>query len=130
MSNMPSAAFIAAVRAALDRAKAHNDRAVVYMADAIPVFAQLDATPEQKKAGGNPNGLFFGLWAREWPGYPYSQHGLVWLFERGIRSLGGDLVNNAFTVLLHEFDHALQRDHVLEALERKQAMDKAQGCGC
>lgn len=68
---------------------------------------------------------FLGLWASYWPGYERSPHGIIFLFEDGIRKeiakkrevgLNSTLQEEGLRVFLHEVDHALQRDHVLEAL--------------
>jgi len=97
------------------------DDAVAYMAQFIPIYTQYRPTPEQAKAGGCVNCTYLGLWADRWPGYPSYEHGIIWLFEEGIRSRSGDVQAQVFSTLIHEMDHALQRDHVLDALERKRS---------
>lgn len=71
---------------------------------------------------------FLGLWASSWPGYEQSPHGIIFLFEDGIRKeiekkkdmgVRATLQEECLRVFLHEVDHALQRDHVLEAMGRK-----------
>ncbi len=71
---------------------------------------------------------FLGLWTSSWPGYEKSPHGLIFLFEDGIRKeiekkreigVNSNLKEESLRVFLHEVDHALQRDHVLEALGKK-----------
>ena len=108
----------------LHRLGAHPDDAMQYLASeqyGIPVYAQYRANPEQARAGGCVDCLYLGLWANHWNGYPQSPHGLIWLFEDGITSQGGDLNTKAYEVLIHEFGHALQRDHVLDAMASKKA---------
>lgn len=120
----PSPQFVAAVKGAIQQARDYEDDAVQYLASleyGIPVYAQFKANQEQARAGGCDNCLYLGLWASSWNGYPNSPHGLVWLFETGIRAQGGNLQQEALRVLLHEFDHALQRDHVLDAMQAKMA---------
>ena len=129
MSEQVSPQFIQAVRAAIERAKSYPDEAVPYMVSVIPVWAAPYANQAMAEAGGCPNCTYLGLWASNWPGYQASQHGIIFLFDNGISQMGGDLVDNAYKVLLHEFDHALQRDHVLDALAtRKRLALSARGC--
>jgi hypothetical protein len=111
---------MAAVDLALAEAAQSSDPAVAYMAQHVPVYAQLAPTEQQAVAGGCPNCWYLGLWANSWPGYEMVPHGTIWLFEAGIRHSTKDVVQGALSTLLHEMDHALQRDHVLEAMELKQ----------
>lgn len=113
--------FIAAVQAAIARAKESDDPAVRYAATIVPIYAQPKATQSQALACGCRDCPYLGLWANAWPGYDVSDHGIIWLFEDGIRKTmdktGLDMETQCLSVLLHEIDHALQRDHVLEAME-------------
>jgi hypothetical protein len=116
--------FISAVRAAIAKAKESDDPAVRYAAAAVPIYAQPKATEAQALACGCKDCLYLGLWANAWSGYQSSEHGIIWLFEEGIRQTmdrtGLDMETQCLSVLLHEIDHALQRDHVLEALQQQQ----------
>lgn len=110
------------------------DDAMRYMADNIPIHALASATPQQAEAGGCKDCKYLGLWADRWPGYPNSTHGTIWLFEDGIRALRGPLEKNVYEVMKHEMGHALQRDHVLDEMEKKGLLaDKrgqhTRGCG-
>ncbi len=128
----PTTEFQNAVKAAIDSASRWPDDAVQYMSHHVPVYAMTVPTPEQAKAGGCANCTYLGLWASSWPGYPPAPHGTIWLFETGIRSIGGDLRQNTLAVLLHEYDHALQRDHVLDAMAAAKAAGSFtpyRGCG-
>jgi hypothetical protein len=116
-----SPAFVDAVRWALDQAKHNPDEVVRFAAHYIPIYAQRTPTQEQAEAGGCPTCTYLGLWADRWPGYDAAPHGTVWLFEDGIKRMGGDVRKQALGTLLHEIDHALQRDHVLEALQAAKA---------
>lgn len=94
----------------------HPDEAMRYMLANIPIYAQWAPTDEQRRAGGCRTCTYLGLWASQWPGYPATKHGTIWLFEQGIRAQGGDLYDQTAYVLAHEMDHALQRDHILESI--------------
>lgn len=126
---LPSPEFIAAVEAARHRALEtggdQDDDAIRYMAETIPTYAQFAASPDQARAGGCPNCVYLGLWADRWPAYPDSRHGMIWLFDQGIRSVGGDLRAQVYQTLLHEYGHALQRDHVLDEMERRRNIHRA-----
>lgn len=146
--------FKAAVIQALDIARTLPDDALVYMTypEHCGIYADDKATTEQAIAGGCENCSFLGLWADSWPGYTRTPHGVIWLYEDGIRQLKGNaddslqarhpgrydivvdgygavrdkygpLTANILDVLTHEMAHALQRDHVLDALDA----DKASG---
>jgi len=117
----PSPAFHAAVKWALEEAKHSPDEVVRFAAYYIPIWVQYRPTPDQARAGGCEQCTYLGLWADRWPGYEKSPHGHIWLFEDGIRRMGGGLQQQALATLLHEFDHALQRDHVLEGMNRAKA---------
>ncbi len=102
----------------------------------VPIYGQLEPTLRQQEEGGALGKVYLGLWARDWPGYPASPHGIIWVFEQGTRqfaaSEGTDLTTKVMEVVLHEFGHALDRDHVLDAMEarRQAAMARPQsGCG-
>ncbi len=124
---MVSENFKSAVRSAIDAAAQVPDDAIRYMAQTIPIYLDVAATPEQGAAAGCPQCQFLGLWADHWTGYPDEPHGTIWLFEQGITLLPGDPVNSIYDVLVHEMGHALQRDHVLDAME---AAKQPRGCGC
>ena len=108
--------FYQAVAQAIAMASQSDDQPIAYMAYAIPVYAQSEPTEAMKSAGGCAACTFLGLWTDGWAGFTAGDHGLIMLFERGIRAQGGDLTQQTLRVLLHEFDHALSRDHVLERL--------------
>ena len=117
--------FIFVATEAMHRASQEPDDATRYMVDNIPVYATYDVTPEMNIAGGHPGEVYLGLWAeaataRAW-GYDTSQHGTIWLFEKGWRSIGGDVNAATLKTLLHEFQHAKQVDHVLDGLEKARA---------
>jgi len=109
--------FREATNLALMKAMREPNDAIRYMATHIPIYRQYEATDDMRKAGGCPDCEFLGLWTQEWPGYENSQHGLIILFERGIRYKKRDLWQQCFDTLIHEFGHALQEDHVLDAME-------------
>lgn len=128
--------FKAAVQWAIAQAQVSDDEPVRFAINYIPVYADTDPTPQQAVAGGCATCTYLGLWSDEWPGYPKAAHGTIWLFERGIREQAmresrGDLYAQTLATLLHEIDHALQRDHVLEHLGQvKQAAAMARPlCG-
>lgn len=114
--------FLEVVGGAVAVARMSSDECVAFMAAGhVPVFAQRRPDQAQARAGGCTSCTYLGLWADSWPGYEYSEHGIIWLFEEGIRKQGGDLAQQTLATLLHEMDHALQRDHVLDALRRQKA---------
>lgn len=124
--------FLEAGRLAVVKSRQVRDDAVRYMTAAIPIYAQWDATAEMALAGGCPKCTYLGLWTERWPGYENSQHGLIILFERGIRFMGRDLWAQTYDTLIHEFGHALQLDHVIDAMQRARgqyATASAGGCG-
>jgi hypothetical protein len=112
--------FRLAVAHALQQASRFPDDAVQYMSYKVPVYMAPGPTQQQAVAGGCPNCTYLGLWAASWPGLPTAPHGMIWLFEDGIRKMGGNLHEQVNAVLLHEYDHALQRDHVLDAMKLDQ----------
>lgn len=117
-----SSEFLEVVQVALSVARMSSDECVAFMAAGnVPVYAQRRPDLAQARAGGCVACTYLGLWADTWPGYDYSEHGIIWLFEQGIRKQPGDLGQETLATLLHEMDHALQRDHVLEALGRQRA---------
>jgi len=129
--NQPSPEFVNAVNMALHNAIMSQDELVQFMVKQVPVYVQVAPTREQAQAGGCVGCVYLGLWADRWPGYPQMPHGMIWMFEQGIRSVGGNLQAQTLATLLHEMDHALQRDHVLEALNRdKIAAMAVQARGC
>jgi hypothetical protein len=121
------------------------------VSEVVPIWLAEAASPAQLAETGCPHCAYLGLWAPSWPGYPSSPHGMVWLFERsirgmrksmpadtaqlvylqpsllGIKAAHGPLVGNVADVLVHELQHALQRDHVLDAMERARAEGYATG---
>ncbi len=100
----------------------YPDDSVQYMAEFVPVYLDRAPTIEQKQAGGCTKCTYFGLWAAQWRGMARAEHGMVWLFEDGIRTINGDLIENTTKVLYHElYEHALQNDHVLDAMEQARA---------
>ena len=112
-----------------------QDDAIRYMARAIPIYVEPIATPDQAAAAGCPKCIYLGMWSERWPGMPVEKHGIIWLFEAGIRTMRGNLVDNAYEVLTHEMGHALQRDHVLDAMEEERqrgvtSPSPPRGCGC
>ena len=132
----PSEEFKRAVGSALGLARVSPDEAVRYMVDFVPVYVQAAPTYEQAAAGGCPTCTYLGLWVDRWPGYPTAPHGSIFLFEDGIRKYSPDVYKQAYATLIHEMDHALQRDHVLQGLQRAkaagwgvQARPQRSGCG-
>ncbi len=114
------------VEDAIGYAQQSGDEAVAYAAAHVPIFMQIKPTHEQASAGGCRSCTYLGLWANAWPGYAPEEHGIIWVFEDGIRRIaertGKDLFRQIYETVIHEIDHALQRDHVLEALQRQKAM--------
>ena len=166
---MLSDEFKAAVHAAIAAVRTVPDDSIQYMLtgfgnpnEVVPIYVEAAIAPEQAAAGGCASCRYLGLWADRWNGYPPSPHGMIWLFEDGIRSMRsrlaeastplnylggfvenvrtaqGDLVANTTDVLVHELSHALQRDHVLDAMERARQQGiyavapaaRAQQAGC
>ena len=103
----------------------HDDEAAAFAASVVPIWTMRDANPEMKRAGRCPGCRFLGLWAKKWTGYTDEEHGHIWLFEEGIREearrKGISLSDQLADTLIHELDHALERDHVLEHMRRAQA---------
>lgn len=141
MSNV-SAEFERAVKSAIAGVQESPDEAARFAMHYVPVFVQPEPTREQAIAGGCPTCTYLGLWTSNWPGYTAADmgipqdewHGVIFLFERGIRSMNPDLHAQTQATLVHEIDHALERDHVLEHLNRAKAQIAAQamqarGCG-
>lgn len=116
--------FYAAAEAAIALARQDPDLAVAYAAHVVPVYVATGPEPDQASAGGCVSCTFLGLWASSWPGYPAVEHGVIWLFEDGIRShTGASLTDEVHYVLLHELGHALQRDHVLDSMREEGLLD-------
>jgi len=113
--------FLAAVKWASEQVAEDEDEAQRFAIHYVPVYAQAHPTREQAVAGGCTKCTYLGLWSNDWPGYPKTDHGTIWLFEQGIRSQGGDLYQQVLSTLKHEIDHALERDHVLEHLRQVKA---------
>lgn len=114
---------VARVRAAL---RNHQDERVRFMNRTIPVILQYAPTTQQAAAGGCPDCTYYGLWVNSWPGYPkprdpVQNHGLIFLFESGVRRGFESLDEGVINVLLHEMDHALGNDHVLEDMMNHKA---------
>lgn len=135
---MTSHEFKAAITRSLELARTLPDDALVFMTypEHTGIYAMDKATLDQARAGGCETCSFLGLWADTWPGFPPTPHGLIFLYEDGIRKLAavppdhqfamvqsqeGVLVANTLDVLTHEMGHALQRDHVLDGLEEMKA---------
>jgi len=127
----PRTEFTTTIREARDLLMVDADEAVAFAARVVPVYAQRDVDPYQERVGGCrlPGGrkcTYLGLWANGWadPEFPDAPHGRIFLFEEGIRTygdrLGVDLFTQVYDTYLHEIGHALQRDHVLEALKAEQ----------
>lgn len=136
--HQPSPEFVRAVNTALDFARRSTDEAAAYAAHVVPVLAQRVPDEQQYKASRANGRMLLGLWVDRWPGIPSAPHGTVFIFEEGIRAMGGDLVQESYKTIMHELDHALQRDHVLEALQAERAAAHAvrvaahvdpRGCG-
>jgi hypothetical protein len=128
---MVSQEFYRAVEDAIIVCRNWDDDAIAYAAYHVPVYVADRPTRAQARAGGCPACTYLGLWCDKWPGYPASPHGIIFLFEDGIASTAGmertTLTVKTTEVLHHELEHALQRDHVLDALERRRAMYAAAG---
>ena len=122
--------FMESARLAVVKSGQAPDDSIRYMAKAIPIYAQWEPTPEMARAGGCPNCTYLGLWTQAWSGYAGSQHGLIILFERGIRYIGHNLWQLTYDTLLHEFGHALQLDHVLDAMQAQARGQYATSGGC
>lgn len=129
---MISEGFKQAVARAIAAANQAPDDAIRYMARTIPIYLDQEASVEQSTAAGCATCSYLGLWANGWPGYPPEPHGTIWLFESGISGMGGDIAENAYDVLVHEMSHALDRDHVLDAMEAEARglAAPASPCGC
>ena len=124
-----SADFMAMAEWARQRAMESEDPAVAFAAANVPIFTMPYPTTGMAQAGGCGSCTYLGLWASDWPGYEPSEHGIIWLFEHGIttRARNGDVQQQTLLTLEHEIDHALQRDHVLEAMQRQGLRPEA--CG-
>lgn len=120
MDYEPSDEFVTAIDVAVGVLRYHQDSAIAYAIQNVPIYAQRQPTPEQRRAGGCPNCTYLGLWANYWPGYPQTEHGLIWLFEDGIRRMRTDLYDQVAATLIHEIEHALQRDHILQRVNPRQ----------
>lgn len=122
---MPSSPeFLKAAESAVKNARENPDLAVAYAAHVVPIYAQPEPDEAQATAGGCAGCTYLGLWANHWPGYPPSDHGIIWLFETGIRAKTlGSLEDEATFVLLHELGHALERDHVLDEMKANGLLD-------
>lgn len=116
--------FHEATRRALDAARTVDDACVQYVLQHVPVYIQPFPTPEQLRQSGARGKMLLGIWAPRWPGLETGPHGLIVLFEEGIRwsaeNHGNALNTETLAVLLHEIQHALQRDHILQAVEKEQ----------
>lgn len=114
--------FVVMAEAARDNiARYHPNEAFRAAAVWVPVYLQRHADLQQRIAGGSAAGIFLGLWADQWPGYPPSAHGIIWLFEDGIRMARNTLQGQVYETLEHELGHALGRDHVLDRLRELKA---------
>jgi hypothetical protein len=155
-----SSEFHNAILKAIDLLSQVPDDAIQYlvngMPDTVTLYGDPTASPSQAAAGGCAHCTYLGLWADAWPGHKIGKHGAIWLFENGIRQMGqgqyddlvawdgrplkgtaqapDQLTSNTYEVLLHELGHALNRDHVLDEVERLRAQgysspSSARGCG-
>ena len=122
---MVSDEFYQAVESAIVTCRDWDDDAIAYAAHHVPIYVAYRPTKAQARAGGCVTCTYLGLWCDRWPGYKASQHGIIFLFEEGIASTANmDLTTleaKTTAVLHHELEHAMQRDHVLETLERKRS---------
>lgn len=125
MANQVSTEFMEAVHWAAEQAGKSNDELVSFAIHYIPVYAQTEPTPQQARAGGCEKCTYLGLWSDAWPGMPRTEHGTIWLFENGIRKYSSNLYDQVLETLLHEIDHAVQRNHVLESLNQAKAEARA-----
>ncbi len=125
MDNRVSTEFFDAVQWATEQAAQSNDELVRFAIHFIPVYPQREPTPAQARAGGCSTCTYLGLWSDAWPGMPRTEHGTIWLFENGIRKYSTDLYDQVLKTLLHEIDHAVQRNHVLESLNEAKAKARA-----
>jgi len=125
---LASSEFINAVQAAIQEAQGSDDECIDYCAQNVPTYVQYQPTPQQSRAGGCRYCTYLGLWTDHWPGYERAPHGLIFLFEDGIRKeiekktaqgIYTTLQDECLRVFLHEVDHALQRDHVLEGMRQQ-----------
>ena len=117
----PSEAFARMVDDMKDNiGNSHPDLSVRYVMKNVPIFPAIVPTPQQAKAAGCEKCTFLGLWANSWPGYPASKHGDIWVFEDGVvkqaKNKGIPVQAQVEDTLIHEAQHALGRDHVLEAM--------------
>ena len=94
----------------------HPNEAFRAAARWVPVYLQTYATQEQAEAGGCATCTYLGLWTNQWPEYPMAPHGLIFLFEDGIRRARNTFRGQVYQTLEHELNHALGRDHVLDRL--------------
>ena len=122
---MVSLDFQEAALQAWRMAQNNPDPAVRYAVQNVPIYTLAAPSRRQAIDGGCPNCTYLGLWADQpgpdYPvppgGYPASNHGYIWLFEEGIRNCSdAELDSQTHAVLIHEIDHALQRDHILDAM--------------
>lgn len=112
--------FITAANLAVAEARLNPDQAIAYAAHVVPVYVQPRPDTAQATAGGCADCTYLGLWASSWPGYGEPDHGIIWMFEDGIRKNSpGSLQNKTLEVLIHELGHALDRDHVLDEMKAK-----------
>ena len=132
MSNTISPEFKSVVNQAWQMSRQAPDDSMRYMADNIPIWVLPKADPQKALAGGCPTCTYLGLWADQWPGYQSGKHGIIFLFEDGIRGLHQNLLKDTYEVLTHEMGHALQRDHVLDEMQKLGmigAQTGSRGCG-
>lgn len=116
--------FHGAAVTALARARNNPDLAVAYAAHVVPVYVDAAPDPAMAAAGGCPDCTYLGLWASSWPGYPPAGHGIIWLFETGIRKYASaSLEDKVHFALVHELGHALQRDHVIAEMRANGLLD-------
>ena len=142
----PSPQFQALVEAAQAYAVAHvKEDATIFLltgfgdprlADHIvPIWAQYAANPTEAAAAGCESCRYLGMWSGNWPNLPPARHGNIILFEDAIMRLSGDPVKRCAEIIVHELGHALERDHVTDALEQLHASgyqlpSGPKGCNC
>lgn len=119
--HQPSPEFVTAVNQALMLAQQSTDEPIAFAAQVVPVYPQRVPDEAQLHAANAAGKILLGLWVDEWQGLPRAEHGIIFLFEEGIRYMPGQMAHQVYLTLLHELDHALQRDHVLDDLNARKA---------
>jgi hypothetical protein len=121
-SEPPTPQFIKAVQEALAIARESPDEKIRYCVDYVPIVMLMIPTEEQANAGGSPGSSYMGPRVDKWPGYPVYDHGMIFIYEQGIQMQARDndisLRDSALRTILHEYDHALRRDHITNGISR------------